>query len=267
MKKMNKNTMTPIRLAKFIHNVYEREAVNLGWKTQRSCRNKKFHELPLENQQLMVFVANEIIKKFQSFGKGHEIVAIENNEEIAKIYQKFFPNDKVIVTDAHKFLLEHFNEFDFIWASPPCPSHSRARKSNPKQNKPIFPNLKLYEEILFLMGYFKGKWVVENVISWYDPLIKPKEIGHHYFWTNYPLSKKQFAKRGISQVGETLQTLQKRRFDLSHIDSSKVDKRLVLRNCVEPELGLHIFEMAFHKPQLRLDEGIFIRKKKKDGGV
>ena len=44
--------------------------------------------------------------------------------EIAKIYQDFFPKDKVIVADAHQYLLEHFKEFDFIWSSPPCPSHS-----------------------------------------------------------------------------------------------------------------------------------------------
>ena len=53
-----------------------------------------------------------------------EVTAIENNKEIAKIYQDFFPNDKVIVTDAHQYLLEHYKEFDFIWSSPPCPTHS-----------------------------------------------------------------------------------------------------------------------------------------------
>ena len=58
----------------------------------------------------------------------HEITAIENVPEIAKIYQDFFPNDKVIITNAHQYLLEHFKEFDFIWSSPPCPSHSRLRK-------------------------------------------------------------------------------------------------------------------------------------------
>ena len=42
------------------------------------------------------------------WGDGHEITAIEFNPEIAKIYQDFFPNDKVIVTDAHQYLLEHF---------------------------------------------------------------------------------------------------------------------------------------------------------------
>ena len=48
-------------------------------------------------------------------GQEHEIVAIELNPEIAKIYQDVFHNDKVIVTDENEYLLEHFKEFDFIW--------------------------------------------------------------------------------------------------------------------------------------------------------
>ena len=143
------------------------------------------------------------------WGDEHNIVAIENNPKIAKIYKDFFPKDIVIVCDAHKFLLEHFKEFDFIWSSPPCPSHSKVRKANPIQNKPIYPNMKLYEEILLLKGYFKGKWVVENVISWYKPLIKPFECGNHYFWSDFIIPKKEFERRGISHLGETLESLQK----------------------------------------------------------
>src|SRR3990167_9844360 len=108
------------------------------------------------------------------WGSNHEITAIEIDEEIAKIYQDYFPKDKVIIADAHEYLREHFEKFDFIWASPPCSSHSNVRKITYQQNKPIYPDMKLYEEILFLQGYFKGKWIVENVISWYNPLIKPQ---------------------------------------------------------------------------------------------
>lgn len=48
------------------------------------------------------------------WGEDNEVTAIEYDENIAKIYQENFPNDKVIVTDAHEYLLEHFREFDFI---------------------------------------------------------------------------------------------------------------------------------------------------------
>lgn len=187
-----------------------------------------------------------------------EVTAVEIDPDIAKIYKDFFPNDKVIVGDAHQYLLEHYKEFDFIWSSPPCPTHSKVRFANQIQNKPIYPDMKLYQQILFLKGYFKGKWVVENVVSWYKPLIKPFEVGNHYFWSNFIINKEKFEIRGISRLGETLGSLQKERFDLSHIKSSKIDKRLVLRNCVEPKLALHIFNCAFkeiQKPLVDINKG------------
>ena len=49
----------------------------------------------------------------------HKVTAIEINEDRAKIYQDFFPNDNVVVGDAHQYLLDHYKEFDFIWSSPP----------------------------------------------------------------------------------------------------------------------------------------------------
>jgi site-specific DNA-cytosine methylase len=58
------------------------------------------------------------------WGDEHEVTAVENNEKIAKIYKDLFPKDQVIIADAHEYLLEHHKEFDFIWSSPPCPTHS-----------------------------------------------------------------------------------------------------------------------------------------------
>lgn len=102
--------------------------------------------------------------------------------------------------------------------------------------------MKLYEEILFLQYYYKGKYCVENVIGFYKPLIKPQEISKHYFWTNFfinPLPKKDRQHYG------SIETLEKRKgFDLS---DKKIAKRKVLRNCVEPEIGLHVFQEAFRE--------------------
>ncbi len=184
-----------------------------------------------------------------------EVIAIENNKEIAKIYQDFFPNDKVIVTDAHEYLLKHFEEFDFIWSSPPCPSHSRIRNEagvGCGQNKAIFPDMKLYEEIIFLKHFFKGKWIVENVISYYKPLIKPSIIQEHYFWSNFIISGKKKSNRGHMGSMKDLEKI--KGFEGTDLGKFKVDKRLVLRNCVEPKLGLHIFNMAFKEPQKTLLE-------------
>ena len=166
-----------------------------------------------------------------------DVTAVELNQDIASIYQDFFPQDKVIVGDAHKYLLDHFEEYDFIWASPPCPSHSRVRKATRHQNKPIYPDMKLYEEILLLKHYFDGKWCVENVIAFYEPLIRPNEFGNHWFWANFHIRQRPTASRKHdSKVAE----LQERKgFDISNYKG--IDKIKTLRNCVEPELGLHIF--------------------------
>lgn len=187
------------------------------------------------------------------WGGEHEITAIEYNPEIAKIYQDFFPNDKVIVADAHKYLLEHFREYDFIWSSPPCPTWSRVRKANPNQNEAVYPDMKLYEEILLLEGYFKGKWVVENVISWCKPLIKPFQYKEHYYWSNFIIDGKPNASRGMGR-DENVEDLQKLKgFDLSKYKiSSNYPKIKVLRNCVEPDAGLHIFNCAFKEKQVTL---------------
>ena len=40
------------------------------------------------------------------WGDTHEITAVELDPKIAKIYQDFFPKDKVIVADAHQYLLK-----------------------------------------------------------------------------------------------------------------------------------------------------------------
>jgi DNA (cytosine-5)-methyltransferase 1 len=182
-----------------------------------------------------------------------EVTAVEVDSDIAKIYQDFFPNDKVVVGDAHHFLPEHCNDYDFVWASPPCPTHSQYRQNVgviAKGFKPLYPDMRLYQEIIFLQYNFKGKWVVENTVSYYDPLIKPQKVGAHYFWSNFYISPKEFEKRGIRDA--TNADLEKTRFDLSAYTG--IEKRTVLRNCVNSELGLHIFDCAFKKevPQLLL---------------
>jgi len=185
--------------------------------------------------------------------KDVKVTAVEINKEIAAIYKDFFPNDKIIVGDAHQYLLDHYKEFDFIWTSPPCPTHSRIRQFSAVgrgQNKAIFPNMQLYEEIIFLTYNFDGKYVVENVISYYDPLIKPQQMASHYFWSNFNIGNKKLKTRGHNL---TLKKKQKiKGFDLSKYNN--IDKQKILRNCVESEIGLHIFNMAYKTKQHTLDD-------------
>ena len=183
--------------------------------------------------------------------EGVEVTAVENNEKIAKIYQDFFPNDKVIVADAHQYLLKHHSEYDFIWSSPPCPTHSVCCHFLKGQGIVRYPDMKLWQEIVLLKHFFKGKYCVENVKSYYEPLYPPQEIGRHYFWANFKISdikidyqigtmnrqaSKEKQRKAIireAQIPEFLKLHDLKDFKLPN-------KRQVLRNCVLPKIGLHI---------------------------
>jgi len=174
-----------------------------------------------------------------------EVTAVELDEEAAKLYQERFPNDRVIVADAHQYLLEHFKEFDFIWSSPPCPSHSRARFARRNTTTAVYPDLKLYEEVLFLENYFQGKYCVENVIPYYEPLIPAQKRGRHLYWTNFNLptdlnERKSSIIEGKDEVNKLCEFHD---YDFrKYKGTQRVDK--MARNLVDYEAGRTIFETA-----------------------
>lgn len=131
-----------------------------------------------------------------------EVTAVELDPELARLYQERFPNDKVIVADAHQYLLDHYKEFEFIWSSPPCPTHSRARFARRETTSAAYPDMKLYEEILFLDKWFQGKYCVENVIPYYNPLIPAKKRGRHLYWTNFNLPSDLGERKGGIMEGK-----------------------------------------------------------------
>lgn len=185
------------------------------------------------------------------WGDAHEITAIEFNEEIALIYKDYFPNDEVIIADAHEFLLKNYMNYDFIWSSPPCPTHSRMRFTCTKQEQKTrgkldvkYVDMKLYQEILLLENYFEGKYVVENVIPYYEPLIPAKKLGRHLFWSNFNIGSYSSEKNVLR--GNSMAVLQEQRgFDLSKF-KIKQRKDTILLNCVDSELGLHILNSAMN---------------------
>lgn len=185
--------------------------------------------------------------------KNIKVVAIEINPEIARAYKHFFPEDEVIVTDAHDYLEDNHDKYDFIWSSRPCQSHTLIRKNvavKRGQSRPIYPDMKLYEEIIFLQHYAKCKWVVENVKSYYQPLIRPQESGGHYFWSNFHISYIRPISRNIEK-GNNRSYLKRTGFDLSGFKFGK-RKDTVYHNCLNQELGLHVFNSAFKTKQLVL---------------
>jgi len=174
-----------------------------------------------------------------------DITSIELNPDIAAIYQDFFPDDKVIVADAHQYLLEHYKEYDFIWSSPPCPTHSRMNFLLKEKGVGLkFPDMKLYEEIIFLKQWFKGKYVIENVRSYYKPLVEPQEIQSHYFWANFKITDTGRVREKVrNDKGQTLKVkMQQQGFFIKDFHGYNKDKRTLLNNCIEPELGLHILK-------------------------
>lgn len=172
-----------------------------------------------------------------------DVTAIELNKDIAKIYKDLFPNDKLVMADAHEYLLDSYKNYDFIWSSPPCQSHSSFRQNicvRYRGTKPVYPDMSLYQQILFLQANHKGKWVVENVKPYYKPLVEPTAfIQRHMFWSNFDIPDKEFKKDKI-RTAQIPQLQELHGFDLS--DYKIKNKRQVLRNCVLPELGKHILD-------------------------
>lgn len=179
----------------------------------------------------------------KNWGNTHNITAVELNADIAKIYGDYFPKDKVIVGDAHEYLQNHFSEYDFIWASPPCQSHSQMRQNLAvrfRGTPAVYPDMKLYQEIIFLRHNFKGVWLVENVRPYYEPLIKPDFIlQRHLYWANFQLPQKKF-DTDLLRKAQIPDLSAKYGFDLSKYKLK--DRRQILRNCVAPEIGEHIFK-------------------------
>ena len=185
------------------------------------------------------------------------VTAIEIDKKIALEYSEKFPNDEVVVTDAHQYLLEHYDEYDFIWSSPPCQTHSNVNNYLNAQGVRRYPDMKLYEEIVLLSHFCKSKWVIENVKSYYNPLIKPFESGNHYFWSNFIISNIDKIERGIRT--EDIKTKEmKRGFDLSSFNIPNSTKETLLNNVVFPELGLHIFNCAFKEIQQTIKRGSLV---------
>ena len=177
-----------------------------------------------------------------------EVTAVELDPELARLYQERFPNDTVIVADAHQYLLDHYKEFDFIWSSPPCPSHSRIRISQKSRDtfKAVYPDMKLYEEILFLQNYFEGKFCVENVIPYYEPLIQGRKRGRHIYWANFHLPSELNERKISKNMIERGDTLELSKFHDYDFKKYKGEQRLnkIARNLVDYEAGKTILEAA-----------------------
>lgn len=173
------------------------------------------------------------------WGDEHEITAIEINCDIASEYKYKFPNDEVLNTDSHQFLLHNYKDFDFIWSSPPCPSHSRLCYS---QKEKRYAEMSLYQQIILLKNWYKGLWAIENVIPYYEYLIKPNVmIGRHPYWSNFKIDSLEVKNIDVSR--STKEELSK----YLGMPIPRINGALLLRNSVEPNVGKHILNSAIKK--------------------
>lgn len=180
--------------------------------------------------------------------KDVEVTAVEMEPDIAEIYHKQYPKDQVIVGDAKEFLLNNFQDYDFIWASPPCQKNSKMILSG-RNRTPCYPDLALYQIVIFLEHRFKGKYVVENVEPYYNPLIPAQMIGRHCFWANFWIPKFEApAIKGFINEQDTdkLKEWLGISYEGNIYYKDNHDPGQVLRNCVHPILGEHVFNSAMN---------------------
>jgi len=190
--------------------------------------------------------------KWNEVSDNIEVTAVELDEEAARLYQERFPNDIVIVADAHQYLLEHYKEFDFIWSSPPCPTHSKVRFTQKNQDFyiPEYPNMMLYQEIIFLQHHFIGKYCVENVVPYYEPLIQGQKRGRHIYWCNFILPN-DIAERSMKGVmcgqsnGEFKKLCEFHDYDFNKYQG-KQSKTKMARNLVDFEVGKTILQVILN---------------------
>lgn len=178
-----------------------------------------------------------------------QVTAVEFNPAIAEVYQEQHSDDVVVVGDAHQYLLDHYEEFDFVWSSPPCQSHSKMMKAT-RHKLARYPDMRLYEEIIFLQNFFKGPWVVENVVPYYQPLVEATKVGRHLFWTNFefraldvPRPANFINKANLAGKKELMDWLGIHYEKNIYYEGNHCPAQ-ILRNCVHPKLGLQIFEQA-----------------------
>lgn len=132
------------------------------------------------------------------WGNDHEITAVELDPVLAELYQERFPNDTVIVADAHQYLLEHF---------------------------------------------FKGKYLVENVIPYYEPLIPAQKRGRHLYWANFKLPNDLRERKITIMTGksEVKKWCEFHDYDFTkYKGEQRIDK--IARNLVDYEAGKTILD-------------------------
>lgn len=174
------------------------------------------------------------------------VTAVELEPQIAAVYKRLHPDDHVVIGDAHQYLLDHAEGFDFIWSSPPCQTHSKMAKAT-RHKLRRYTDLSLYQEIIYLQHFFKGKFVVENVVPFYEPLIPGKVLGRHMYWSNFDIGEhheptpKDFVNLCDLAGKQKMMDWLDIHYEENIYYGNNHCPVQILRNCVHPREGLAIF--------------------------
>lgn len=126
---------------------------------------------------------------------------------------------------------------------PPCPTHSVLQMTRYYDEKLKYPDMTLYQEIIWLQSFYKGKWVIENVKPYYKPLIQPTFVmERHCYWSSDFIMAQEHTDGAYTDIRDDVHAMEKAYgYDLSKY-ARTVEVRKVLRNAVKPEDGKYIFE-------------------------
>ena len=187
-----------------------------------------------------------------------DVTAVEIDPKVLAVYQEQNPNDECILGDAHQFLLDHHDDsWDFIWSSPPCVTHTQMNLATRHELK-RYPDLSLYQEIIFLTHHVESPWLVENVSPYYDVLIPAAQVGRHLFWSNFYIQAHEipqpetFIKLATTDDKAILMDWLGIHYDHNIYIGDNHDPCQPLRSAVHPELGLQVFKCAGMNRQMRL---------------
>ena len=194
-------------------------------------------------------------KCLNEVGVRYEYYAVDIDEAILVIHKRLNPKSITIQRDAYTFSKETLRTYDFIWASPPCHTHSRGLWFR-KRYLNVEPDYRLYDLIRLLRSVGKP-FIVENVIPRYEPPIKYDiVIGRHVFWTNLYLRKVPFRRVqkdwGYMKISDWLEfhDLPKDLFDGVRVKN----KLKVLRNTMDYVLAYNIACLVI--PQVVLNQKV-----------
>lgn len=163
-----------------------------------------------------------------------EVHAVETDPAAVKIYAELYPKDTIDTRPALDVLLSDYREFDFIWASPPCTSHSRFRLVK----KPELVDMTVYQLLIFLQTWYRKPFCVENVRPYYPLLIPAIQRGRHLLWTNFYVP--EFNVPDFDLAGAGIESLR-----VFHEMPPGPDySREQLRNCCHPLIGLEVLEAS-----------------------